>query len=235
MNILLLTPTHGRPLCLLLLERWIRNQTFTGTVTWCVVDSSPEPCLRYCGADVYVHQPQPGGIVSFRQNLSRLLGIAGDTHFDRAFFLEDDVYYHPEYLDTFVKQSLAGNVELYGNGETCDYNLRAGMFRYHTNTTHASLCNTGFTHSLLPTVRKAFDSFHWNSADFDLYLWAQCDESRKQVWPRTNLSVNLKCMPGEKGLIGHDVWGMQADPEYQLLKLFCGADWPVYQALVEWK
>lgn len=246
----LITPTGTRPEALALCEKYLLRQTYTGPMQWIVVDDSPEQliddtkqpleweALRKASASKKTVARRNKGELTIEKyigpkkwypgiNTQRPNMQEGISHVsgDFVFVIEDDDWYHQEYIETFVY--LMQRYAVVGEGCNKYYSLRDRKYWTLGNHYHASLCSTAMKRMALPLLDEAI-----NSGDLfpDISFWQKCIEKWKL--PRLlalhlNLGIGIKQMPGRKGIGGghspNDTV-FKSDPGYNILKEWVGAD-----------
>lgn len=145
--ITVITPTRGRPKNFAVLRECMESQTYGGQVRWLVVGEDHE------GYDIPLWATQiktagvvPKGRPSLRQNLEAALDAA-EGH---IFLMEDDDWYHPEYLERMSKHSPGAAV--LGVHRTPVYNVRTRQFK---RANSAFLGNMRLRPDVAPTLRRA--------------------------------------------------------------------------------
>lgn len=130
---------------------------------------------------------------------------------DVVFFIEDDDWYHPEYLEKvmaeFEGRAAVAKQELSAYGEPCAYyvNVQHRWWLRHENQAHASLCQTAIHRSAFVIFQEVLR--RQTNAFVDVSLW-------KVLLPvgmlgflngkEHPLVVGIKGMPGRKGYgVGH--------------------------------
>lgn len=196
-SITLITPTSDRPVAFALCERWMARQTYAGEVRWIVVDdgATPVECTR--GQTHVCLHAQQERVDSFRMNL-----LAGLLYVETPLvaIIEDDDWYHPDYLAELAK-GLEGR-DIYGEGRAKYYNVSTRRHRVHGNISHASLCQTGFRAGLVGWLRDHIRNHR--SIFVDLALWQHAPTPLKHVAPDSRHAVGIKGLPGKAGIgIGH--------------------------------
>lgn len=221
-DICIVTPTDGRPECFALLERWVREQSFVGRVFWVVAT----------GNDIgYTYGPLPPNIeravlkvgLDGRNRLAANLSVAMEYLESQKIdcpvvFMEDDDYYHPDYL-TYYAIRMSEGAPIVGEGRARYYHVGQRRFRQLENRGHASLAQTAIHADLIPLVRDvAADHFDVRMPAIDMKLW------KRAPWPRhlhepIGVHVSVKGMPGTTGYgIGHREDMGEADPWMQVFR-----------------
>lgn len=195
MIINLITPTGGRPEAFKLCESYIKSQTYKGPYQWCVIDDFT-PYTKCTMGQTYIRGPRAWEpeINTQRYNLDAALEhMKGDF----IFFIEDDEYYHPTYIERMLE--MLRHVQIVGLGNSKYYYVPAGGYKVMNNYQHAALSQTAIRKELLPMYKAAL---HSGQLFFDIILWQKCIEKRlpMAVLSNTNLSIGMKGMPGRMGI-----------------------------------
>lgn len=223
MRISVVTTTHDRPACLQLLERWIARQTVTPW-QWVVIDDGQQHADLTLPS-VRVFRDAAGSVrPSLHANWMAALDL---VHGDVVVPMEDDDWYHPEYLAVMV-ELLAGE-DLVGVAAENVYHPRNARWATMCNEDNASLASTVWHRRCSDVFRSHAQSSQ--SVYLDVALWI---EAIRRNWKRSLflnraadgrcLHVSLKGMPGAPGLgCYHDGLFGLPDPRRQVLTRWCGA------------
>jgi hypothetical protein len=231
-DVTLLTPTGGRPKAFMLCEKYMARQTYKGNIHWVVVDDC-EPRTKCTMGQQYLRGPvswMPGMNTQHGNMLTALKGVKGDL----VFFIEDDDWYSPEYIETMVDLHEALKVPIWGEGDARYYNVATRSWKRMENMHHCSLCQTAIETSMVHVLKKAIET---NDKYFDITLWAMSRQGNAagKVVLDLNLSMGIKGMPGRHGIgVGHepdDKW--KNDPFLTQLKRWIGEDWRNYRYFSE--
>ena len=225
-----ITPTGDRKLAFLLCQKWMMQQTVP-IDQWIVVDDGVAPQPQILRTMQYVRRgPGPSmrrahwqtskmlqsktpktGWVSIYENLRAAADLVEG---DKILFIEDDEYYAPNYVEEMAKR--LDEHELVGIKHSRYYHLPTGGYRMFLSQAHASLAQTAFRSSFLPTFKEFMGMDH--CAEFlDVRLWTQVRSIRAQTigklktncrghlfFDETPLYVGMKGMPGRAGYgVGH--------------------------------
>lgn len=244
-GVTLLTCTSDRPVAFGLCERWIRRQTYKGPIQWIVVDDGEKPVVC-TGDQEYIRlPPAESPRESFRRN--NLAGLEA-ARYGKLLWIEDDDWYHPDYLGFMV--GLLDIRDLAGCGHARYYNIRYRLWRIHPNGGHASLCSTGMRRSLYGVAEKILRESNFtirtNPQQLDGTLWRRSGigNKRKVLLPESPHVVGMKGMPGKSGLGIHhqrdeikprhspgESQEYQDDPALKQLEQWIGSDVSFYRSL----
>lgn len=220
MTITLLTPTGDRPEAFALCEKYMARQTIPYS-KWVVMDDGELPTICTQGQQ-YLYCPQFKGKGSLPAKL-RYAFSTGLVTTDVAFFIEDDDWYAPQYLETMLG-FLEPQTEMIGEGCALYYNVRFRWWYDHHNMQHASLCSTMVTHlGYLKVIRACRP----NVPFLDVPLWKSSVHQRIFKPRPQRLVIGIKSMPGRKGYgMGHrhHSENIQYDVNFTLLRDLIGAD-----------
>lgn len=228
-SITAITCTGDRPEAFALCEKWMERQT-SKPDNWIVLDDGKIPTQCNMGQQ-YVSCPEFYGQGSLINKL-RLICSQNMVKTDALVFIEDDDWYHPEWIE-FCLKNLA-DYDLVGEGRALYYNVRERWHYEHKNMEHASLCATAMRTSLLPVLFSKCD----NSNPFvDVRLWRSVHNRKKVFDPFENpdqkrMTVGTKGFPGRTGYgAGHVVRDVHArdDADLEKLKTLVGDDIELYR------
>jgi glycosyltransferase involved in cell wall biosynthesis len=242
----LITITGDRPesfaLCAGFVSRW-RLET---PLRWIVVDDGKDRLYHenWINDDQYFIRREPKRFESpqesFISNLETALEyITGDPD-EAILFIEDDDYYHPDYLRVMLNELQQS--EIVGINDARYYNLESRQFRLLPSKTHASLSATAIRgsrarSSLYSSIDKCKRE---RSISVDLRLWDNVRALRissKLLSPHS-LQVGIKGMPGRKGLgIGHrppSNWEVDST-DFRQLQDWIGKDFALYLPFINTK
>jgi hypothetical protein len=145
----------------------MERQSFDGEVQWIVADGGDTPVTCRLGQTHIRTAPVECGPESFRKNYNAALAA---VKFDRIVFIEDDDWYHADYLKR-LSELFDHDVDVVGQCRPRYYNVRYRKYMIHTNATRrTSLCQMGIrAASIIPMMRWLqeasipiyFDSYFW--------------------------------------------------------------------------
>ena len=216
-----------------LVEQWIERQSLWRRASidmeWIVVNDGKVPYNYTMGQIVIDRKPQPRELHSLCQNVITGLTVATGS---LIFFIEDDDWTHPTYLERLWKawDTSGGTILALGLTRALYYNVKLARARQCSNRAHSSLGSMAVDRKAIPAVKNiarcgnpTFDRGLWRYAK--AHRWpTHLEENAKQPDGRW-LHVGLKCMPGQIGIgIGHRSGG-QPDQDHKLIKRWIGTDY----------
>jgi hypothetical protein len=222
-----ITATGDRPLTLAMGRWWLLRQSLL-PAQWIIVDDGREPLppgLRFA-ADYVYRQPEPH---ESGQTLTKnLLAVLSRVRYPKIAFLEDDDWYHADYLRAMNR--VLDLYDLVGQGEAVYYHYPTAMWYRHPNLRHASLAQTAFTAEVLPLFTEICQQAE--NAFVDLPLWKRLPAKRRVLPGSPPLSIGMKGLPGRRGLgFGHVPDGkFLPDVGGQFLRRQIGDDCAIYEA-----
>jgi len=228
-KVTLITPTGCRPSAFALCEKWIARQTFQN-FNWIVVDDGELPTPTTMGQIVVRVEPlwRPGDNTQCRNLRAGIVECPFVR--DILFFIEDDDWYAPAYLDVML--GALGDNDMIGIGRNAYYHMRR-LYHKHGNTEHASLCATAIHRRVIPHLLAAMDTGKWA---FDMHLWRQPQGLKRKVI-FDELVLGMKGMPGRGGICpAHDAkaWSLwKPDPDLSWLRSYIGDDVNEYLPFLE--
>ena len=224
----LITCTADRPWAIARAEFQIGRQTLPPD-EWIVADDGNEAATLTQG-QTHIRRVRDGeGALSLGRNmLSALAAVTGDL----IVVIEDDDWYHPEYLATCVRHLQSCQA----TGDPLQRYYNVAQRRYVVmNNRGSALCQTACQRVLLPLMRQAAEeAIRANHYGIDARFWAKLSPSqyRLQGGQRT---VGMKGIPGRSGLgMGHRPDSKRPwrdDPRGTVLRSWIGADADAYLAL----
>ena len=234
MKVSVITPTRDRSEAFTLLERWMGHQTRQPD-QWVVVNDGVVPYEYeyddyFPGVQEVINRvPKPEEGHSLCGNVKEgLAAVKGDL----ILFMEDDDWYHPDYIQYMARAFLKSPVV--GASPAAYYNVAYRRARQLRNTGHASLAGTGVADSLAWLVKQVADR---GRPFIDMGLWRYAREHQGLIFRNIHqdgrkLHVGIKGMPGIKGIgNGHQPYG-NSDPKMEVLKNWIGEDYLAYKEYV---
>lgn len=209
--IALITPTGARERQIQLCAQWMKQQTYTGDVTWIIVDDAIPVTDNFIPAGngqfrdnwhiTKIHpQPswQPGQNTQGRNintALNYVMACFDERTVDAIFIIEDDDYYSPRYLDEMMNR-MAG-FDAIGETHTIYYNVVLRRWIENQNAGWSSLFQTAFTFRVLRTFKQLLSE---KFIDFSFFPAIE----NKLLFRAGNLAVGIKGQPGRAGIgAGH--------------------------------
>lgn len=224
MKVSLLTITSDRRKAFSFCKEYVSRFDIDEEVEWIVVDDGEESIQDLAENSLYIRRtPCISPVESFRQNLlTGLEAVSGDV----LFFIEDDDWYHPN----FVKRSVEKLQTFSAVGECRSryYNVKDRRYRIFPNTSHASLCQTAVVSEEINTFKEMFHSY--KGVYFDLHFWQS--QTNGFLFPETSHSIGIKGLPGKTGFSrGHvnTVRGYIRDDSGIILTAWVGKDSEEYK------
>jgi hypothetical protein len=211
MHIVLITPTGARERQIQLCAQWMKQQTYTGDVTWIIVDDAEPVTTDFipAGRDNFrdnwhvtkIHPTpawQPGQNTQGRNinaGINYVMAVFDGFTVDGIFIIEDDDYYSPAYLDEMMKR-LPG-FDAIGETNTIYYNVMLRRWIENHNDTWSSLFQTAFTMKSLRIFKQLLTERFIDYAFFPAI-------ENKLLFRAGNLAVGIKGQPGRAGIgAGH--------------------------------
>lgn len=235
-EIVLITPTGGRPEAFVMCQQMIQTQTVS-PYRWIIIDDSPNALDRpttVIGEVMCADKKWAPGHNTQRENLNQAFETIGEPSPDRLiFFIEDDDYYNSKYLE--VMSGYLAHINFVGISDSRYYNLMIPGYKYMRNFSHSSLANTGFrdTERNRDLVMQAINSGHYY---IDIELWKQVHSRRitNVLVSHTNLSIGIKGLPGRRGLgAGHSREGYFLDEDLSVLENWLDGDAFMYNKFIK--
>ena len=222
----LLTATGARPEAWALCQRWAARQTYTGRVTWIIVDDGPigqrvEPMPDNWQQVVIRRAPywQRGQNTQAANLLRGLDAVNPDVP---LVIWEDDDWYAPDWLDTVARE--LETADLVGEHRARYYNVAQRRQQEMDNVRHASLCATAMRGAAIEAFRRACGQ---KKVFIDIELWRS---HRNRSLFDGHRVVGIKGLPGRGGIgVGHrDSFRGRPDPNLDILRQWIGDDAEVY-------
>lgn len=167
MATLLVTVTHGRPKAFEILKKLVKKQT-TKDFTWLIVTDSWDKYVFTPEMEVVRRTPVQGEkLPSICSNwLAALDWIDDHDEYDKIIPLEDDDWYHREYV--LETSEWLDKGDLVGWEHDAYYFVLSRKAKRQHNVGHASLAATAFGRAALPWVRECASQ---GQVFIDLLLW----------------------------------------------------------------
>lgn len=225
--IALITPTGGRPDQIKHCERWMQSQTYTGEVTWILIDDCEDKTIENISRDgwelikIYPEPKWEYGQNTQARNIAEGINICKTLQPDAIFIIEDDDYYKPIYLEEMMKR-LPG-FQIIGELNTIYYNIYFKKWVVNGNDKWSSLFQTAFTPDVIPLFEQCYSEQFIDFVFFRL-------NARVNLFKAGNLSIGIKGAKGRYGIgSGHgNQMNMILDSDYSKLKELIGNDYRYY-------
>lgn len=227
----LVTATSDRPEAFALCQKWIARQVDAPEYQWIVVDDGKKPAKCKMGQHHFAIPTEPDPLKSFKRNTLIGLDMAIAHGATRILFIEDDPWYSPDYLKVMDsrlgRESRQRSKLIVGEAHCRDYHVRARRFRICTNSSHASLCQTGIHADIAKVMMDILAKYPGADADRALWNCQSIGPQGRSLAAESRHCVNIKGMPGKTGLIGHDVNSYRfgsRDIDWKVLKEWIGPE-----------
>jgi hypothetical protein len=225
--IALITPTGARPAQFELCQMFMRRQTFTGEVVWCIVDDAQPRSTEMVQADFKpgwtIIKIYPSPIWQHGQNtqarnieagMNALLANYQRADIEAIFIIEDDDYYRPVYLERMMARF--ADYKVLGEMNTVYYNVFYRNYFVNRNTSHVSLFQLAFRPEMIElfasNYRQQFIDFKFFEK---LHSLLYVHRGEVGLFNEGNLAIGMKGMPGRAGIgAGHGkLLNMRPDPQ----------------------
>ncbi len=186
-----ITCTGDRPQAFSLVQKWMIGQTVRPD-EWIVVDDgkNPMPFDWVTRRDPQPDDPQHTMLLNLKTALPLVRG-------EYVFFIEDDEYYAPTYIEQMLER--LKNFELVGIGRSKYYHVPTRGYKQHQNMDHASLAQTACRKSFLTTINSLLDG----DSFLDIRIW-KAGSGLIFHDDKGSLYCGMKGMPGREGIgYGH--------------------------------
>lgn len=214
----LITPTGMRHHAFYICEKLIAKQTYKN-IQWIVVDDGEERVECALG-QTYLRGP-----VTWKENYNtqrlNLMQAIEHVKGKYVFFIEDDDYYAPDYIEFYVSL-LSSACDVVGESDVKYYHLKSKSWLSLKNYDHTSLAATAFNAKHMPIFLEAL---HSGEKFFDITFWkyAQENDLKTLLFNNKQYSVGIKGFPGRKGIgSGHAPAGYISDPFGNKLRSWVG-------------
>jgi len=231
--IYLITPTGARPQQIQHCAEWMQKQTYTGEVTWIIIDDCLPVTTEFIKDDFKENWkiikvfPRPAwspGENTQARNLSAGLAKVDNKKENIVFIIEDDDYYKPIYLDKMIDKM--GNYQVIGETNTIYYNPMTRRYCDNNNKEHASLFQIAFRASMIPTFTNCF-----KQKFIDCTFFKMLDKNQVNLFHDGTLAIGIKGIPGRGGIgAGHSIhFTALFDRDLIVLKSLIGEDAEKYR------
>jgi len=190
-----ITPTGDRPEAFGLCCEYMKRQT-TKPTEWIIVDDGKIPTtppnfdfVKYYRREKANNEPEHTLPI-------QLLHILDEVNTDRVIIMEDDDWYHPQYLEKMnALFSESEDYDLVGFGDAVYYHIPLKKYYYHNNKNRASWCQTGFRRSFSSEIARICEK---HEPFIDLYAWkSKCKKNLKLE--KHQCCIGIKGLPGREG------------------------------------
>lgn len=182
---------------------------------WLVCNSGKP--LTLVAGQKQIQTPSKRPIESFHNNL--ISGLSEATG-EYIFFIEDDDWYAPNYLEQTLKE--IGDYQLFGEGRAKYYHIPTRTYKTHINSNHASLCQTVIHKSVKDWLINYISTSH--QIYVDLHMWRHAPVKRKVVVRDKSLCIGIKGL-GSVGLGNGHRRLRERDEDLSVLKSWVGEDY----------
>lgn len=235
----LVTPTRNRPAAFVLLERWVQRWAVESdkppSFEW-IVGTDGDVGYAYTMGQEVVRRPSMPDVTGAASLCGNLMAALGRVRGEIVLVLEDDDWYAPAHLDALIAVFNDAAVELAGTVPAFYYHLPSRRWQRMGNKAHASLSQTAFRRSLIPTV---IDICRRQRPFLDMELWRTPGVTRTlldNVAEGKVRHLGMKGLPGERGIgMGHRSLLKHADASLAWLESQIGGDVQVYEGMAEAK
>jgi len=211
----------------------MKNQTYTGKVTWVIVDDGLPETTEFIKEDFKENWeivkvfPRPAwmpGMNTQGRNIAAGLVKVENGKDNIVFIIEDDDYYKPIYLEKMIQR--IGNFDVIGETNTIYYNPVTRRFADNGNKTHASLFQIAFRTNMIPAFTNCL-----KNKFIDFVFCRSIEKSMINLFHDGTLAVGIKGLPGRGGIgAGHSATFMgNYDTNLRFLKNLIGEDAEKYR------
>lgn len=201
----IITPTGSRPDAFALCCKYMRAQTYTGSVQWIVVNDVPDQVNLIHRMSVNWEVTPISGPIVWQEGLNtqkvNLTEALKHVKGKYLFFIEDDDWYNPKFIETMVW--MLDRFVLVGESNSKYYNVQVPGWKQMSNFRHASLSSTGMRIEALPHLQAAIAE---QGLYIDIAMWGNVRRAGLPtlLFSDKQLSVGIKGMPGRAGIgVGH--------------------------------
>lgn len=232
----IITPTGDRPEAFALCSEYVKRQTLLPT-EWIIVDDGEEQTLHWQPLSdtsvrvEYVRRPKQPDDPKHTLPVQMIAALRRVTT-GRVIIVEDDDWYRSDYCERMMEMfDSHPNALLIGQGQAVYYHIPMHKCFQMVNEDRASLCQSGFRSSLIPTVLEACKQV--SNPFIDLKLWRALKANEKfLLLDQPPMCVGIKGLPGRVSdrTIGHRGThpGFKPDPDGSKLRSLIGDDAGLY-------
>jgi hypothetical protein len=208
MKVSLITPTGGRPLAFSICERWMARQTKIWDEWYVLDDCDPATPLTLGQRSIRPSWRWEKGMDTQRENVCELLdAVTGDI----IFFIEDDDWYHPNYIKKMCKLAEVTGANAVGEAFSRHYHILSRCYYQFPNTEYSPLCSTVITRENIPNMIKACQI---KETPIDGTFW--CNFS-KGALIKGDLVLGIKGLPGRQA---SSAWHNESGRDVAKMKYF---------------
>lgn len=226
-----LTPTGDRQKLFNQCQKYLLRQTILPK-QWLVIDDGYKKLNKLsANIDYYARErTEEGHTLRFN-----ILHALDKIKYDKVIIMEDDDWYHPEYLE-FMLNGLQ-DTDLFGYGCGIYYHVKLHCYVIFKNHHNAAFCATGFTSQVFDKLKEVCFNPETNWS-VDIQIWRKYI-NKKQIIPtdKNNIYVlGMKGLPSRRPGLTHShketghPWTQ--DPDYEFLYKTIGDDIDFYQKLI---
>lgn len=203
--ITLITPTGMRLESLQRCASFVHRFTGPYQIQWIIVDDGPKPSFVECDRRIQLCYIRPEhrwvGNHTLAKNLVEAVPFVTS---DLIFFIEDDDWYAPDYLEFMVDEFQLGK-KIIGEFPSFYYYVPRRLWKNCDNRMHASLCQTAIHADLLPLLKRICHNNNNGQGFVDIGLWNSVPSTERVLIHGTHPHcIGIKGMPGRSGIgMGH--------------------------------
>lgn len=196
----IITPSGDRPLQFSFCVEWMSKQNFFEPVHWIIVDDStinnyyetPKMPNNWKITHIKVERKT---LPNHSTQADNILKAIDHIIYDKVIMIEDDDYYHPEWL--VICNHYLDYCDIFGKTSVIYYNLKNKTFwnKPYPNNDFNPMVQTAFTRAVIPNLKKVCSN---NINLLDYYLWMSIGQNKK-FFLQTN---SIEYVVGMKGLSG---------------------------------
>lgn len=238
-NLSIITPTGMRPEAFKLCEKWMARQTLKPD-EWIVVDDGFVFTEMTLGQKVIRPEIKWDGKTNTQgRNLKLALEVAKG---DLIAFIEDDDWYHSQYLELIMQSYSRSPSFILGEQNAIFYHIGKKKWRALGNKDFCCLAQTVIYKDLIPEILKGItkkekylDKYIWNAIKSEVAYPNIEISFIDGYFPHNKLVLGIKGLPGRDGIVSGHKWNSwwNYDPDWSKLKSIIGEDFKEYENL--WK
>lgn len=253
MGITIITPTGNRQYAFSLCEKYMSRQSYQKDIQWIVVDDGEIPTKTTLN-QTYI-RPKKLWQTGLNTQSSNILLSLDHIRYDKVLIIEDDDWYHPNYI-SFMNKMFDDNKKflIFGEGKSRYYYVNSQIYFYFQSSIMSNLYQTGFRSSCIDvfkTICRLIDNNLQNDPEstdifIDQHLWKGFSNQYKKIFFNENLSVGMKEVISDnntnkvnyrrnitrKSINKNKIQGLGKDDiNYSILKEWIGSDYVHYPKL----